>query len=199
MSCTYNPNNRTLMCENIDITTTPRISNEKTIEHMTKAANISPKCYPSELLKNMDYHISICNRNGEYNVPGCKNPGGGTLRCPKIGGTPAGTFGYYCKSGRTIIPGKNWFCPPDNSRWDPTVTWVQGAQDQQAANNLGLSMPAPAKPPNINAIYSNASDNSNINSSDHAKNSANNAIANLKTTLDPNNFYKVNTSFSWGV
>ena len=29
MSCTYNSNDRTLMCENIDLTTIPQILNEK--------------------------------------------------------------------------------------------------------------------------------------------------------------------------
>jgi hypothetical protein len=54
-----------------------------------------------------------CLKANSYNVPECPNS---VIRCSKIAGTDAETFGYYCKSGKNIVADKNWFCPSDNIR-----------------------------------------------------------------------------------
>jgi hypothetical protein len=81
MSCTYNPNDRTLICENIDLTTNPQILNDKIIENFpsncvnaqcrTACLKVQPSATFWKLQAN---NVCQChNKNHAYKSARCAN------------------------------------------------------------------------------------------------------------------------------
>lgn len=163
--------------------------NTNIVEHMANS-----RCTEPNVSNRMESALDMCSSAKQYNNV-CYN-NGKVLRCPKIAGHPAGTFGYYCRSGNNFT--ENYYCPPDYARSDPTVSHATALRDKTALNNNGLHVDMPQAPSDPNAVYPNATDGA-APLSNVAATAVSNIVRNYKGMFDTGNISSVyQRPFSWG-